>query len=98
MVRLLRSRREESRELLPAEFQHYLDAQIAKTEWYPARDYVVLMRACARLMDLPEREALVKLGEVAAALHLKGVYSDLATSRRSSALGPTLWASLYEDA
>jgi hypothetical protein len=95
-VKFLRRRKAQARELLPESLHSYLEQRIVASQWYPARDLVELVRACASILGVPGERAMEEIGAFAAARHLEGVYADLAPGGRSHALGQRLWSSIFD--
>jgi hypothetical protein len=99
LVRFLRSRRDQARELLPPELQHYLEDRIEVTRWYPEEDSLGLQRAVAALLPVAEEDAYELMGSLDAQLHLKGVYRHLRENARTEVLPvriAALWASVHD--
>ena len=99
LVRFLRSRREQARELLPSGLHHYLEDRIEVTRWYPEEDSVGLQRAVAALLPVTDEDAYELMGSLDAQLHLKGVYKHLREGARPEVLPVriiALWSSVHD--
>ena len=72
-VKLLRSRKDDARRVLPPELHHYLEDRIVVASWYPERDVFGLMKACAKLfpMEGAQFEAMGAQGKELTALAQK---------------------------
>lgn len=53
VVKFLRSRKEESRELVPEPLRHYLEKRILPTSWQPEEDYLELMKVVVKMRSKP---------------------------------------------
>jgi hypothetical protein len=53
VVKLIRSRKEEGRRLVPEHLQHYLSGRILPTSWHPEEDFLALMHASTELFGGP---------------------------------------------
>lgn len=60
IVKFLRSRKEEAREILPPHLQHYLNTRILATSWHSEEDYLGLMRAVVELWPEPSERGVSK--------------------------------------
>ena len=99
LVRFLRSRRDEARELLPSALHHYLEDRIEVTRWYPEEDSAGLQRAVAALFPVTDEDAYELMGSLDAQLHLKGVYGHLLENARTEVLPlriTALWSSVHD--
>ncbi len=99
MVKFLRVRREESLKIMPEELQHYLDARISVSAWYPEADMIGLVRVLVQLMPETEEDPLVLIGRINARQHIKGAYKHLFESSELSTLplrASTLWKSMHD--
>jgi hypothetical protein len=99
LVRFLRSRRDEARDLLPPELHHYLEDRIEVTRWYPEEDSVGLQRAVAALLPVADDDAYELMGSLNAQLHRKGVYQHLFENVRTEVLPVriiALWSSVHD--
>lgn len=98
LVRFLRSQRERSLAVLPADVHHYLDTTIQPAVWYPERDLQQLLGGLLALLPGDREATLAKIGAGLAREHLEGVYRRLLTDdvdqlvRRSV----TLWESQHD--
>ena len=93
-VKLLRSRKDEARRVLPPELHHYLEERIVVASWYPERDVFGLILACAKLFPTegPQFEAM---GAAAARLHMDGIYANL-LQRDPAIRARTLWKTQHD--
>ena len=99
LVRFLRSRRDDARELLPSALHHYLEDRIEVTRWYPEEDSAGLQRAVAALLPVADEDAYELMGSLDAQLHLKGVYGHLLENARTEVLPlriTALWSSVHD--
>lgn len=53
VVKLIRSRKEQGKRLVPEHLQHYLSGRILPTTWHPEEDFLGLMRASTELFGGP---------------------------------------------
>ncbi|RMH16043.1 MAG: hypothetical protein D6696_19250 [Acidobacteria bacterium] len=74
LVKALRHRRQEARELLPARLHDYLDRRVLPSSWYPEADYAGLLRATGRLYGYSRPEHFQDLGAAQARHDLEQVY------------------------
>ncbi|HTO70570.1 MAG TPA: hypothetical protein VMR31_11970 [Myxococcota bacterium] len=94
-VKLLRSRRPEAQELLPAPLLHYLDERIVVAAWYPEEDLLALIRACAGVFPARGESIFESMGAAGARNHMEGIYADL-MGREPSARAHALWRTQHD--
>jgi len=95
-AKYLRTRKEESRKILPEELHHYLEERVSPASWYPESDAIALIRALMQLMPGQEDEVLEGFGVVTARELGNGVYSHLVKDGASAGSTFALWASMHD--
>lgn len=98
VVKLLRTRRAESSELLPAELHHYLSERILVSSWYPESDALEVFRVFAKLFGGSEAVWL-NMGRTTAIDHAQHTYQHLIESRDIGRLltqANVLWRAMHD--
>jgi len=98
-IKRLRREKERARDLLPAEFHHYLQERIVPASWYPEEEFLVLLKANIKLIGLPFEKACARLGEATAQEHYKIWYGKQLNPMDSRTLLfrlPSIWSSQHD--
>jgi len=95
VVKLLRSRKEEARELLRPELHHYLADIVHPSAWYPEADNAGLLNAGSRLYSGSPDRALELMGELAARGHSE-IYHELLVGHGSPSRTFAMWSTQHD--
>ena len=96
LVKFLRKRRDAALDVLPPEYQHYLEEDIRLSSWYPEGDFVALIRATAKLIPFEYEAAIEQMGLIGARAHAE-VYGDLLrSSMKSNSSVFALWSAQHD--
>ena len=98
VVKILRSRRERARSLVPHQLHKYLSERINFVDWYPAEDYFELLRSCVLVLVEEGSCTYEDVGATAAEEDMNGVYRSLLRSGdvgRTLSSFATLWRNQY---
>jgi hypothetical protein len=98
VVKFLRANRQRAQALLPPELQHYLDARVLPSTWYPIADYWGLMRAVTAIAELGD-ETYPQLGRFLARTDLAGIYKSSVKPgdpARTVAAAAALWKNYHD--
>lgn len=98
-VKRLRREKDRARDLLPAEFHHYLQERIMPASWYPEEVFLEILKANIKLMGLPVEKACTRLGKIAAQEHHKMWYGKRLSPMDSRTLLfrlPSIWSSQHD--
>jgi len=94
-IRMLRTYRERTVEVLPKELHGYLDQRILKGTWYPESDYLQLLRALSKVIKTPWE----RLGALSARNDLTTIYANLMRRRHPEevvTVAPVLWRNYHD--
>jgi hypothetical protein len=95
VVKLLRSRKDDAKELLPPELQHYLSDTLHPSAWYAESDHAGLLGAGARLYAGSPDRALELMGELAARKHSE-IYHELLVGHGSPSRTFAMWSTQHD--
>jgi hypothetical protein len=98
VVKLIRSRKEEGKRLVPERLHHYLSGRILPTSWHPEEDFVALMHASTELFAGPgtaeDPDAWFRAARATATFYFDDTYKALVHKgdpARSLASYGSLW-------
>ena len=97
-VRYLRRHKDEARKHLAPALHHYLSERVLAASWYPEEDLVPLVRAMARIENVPDTVFFERAGRLSAQGHAHGIYKHLAAGDRESLTrrALVLWSSQHD--
>ena len=97
-VKYLRRHKDEARKHLPPALHHYLSERVLAASWYPEEDLVPLVRAMARIQNIPDAVFFERAGRLSAQGHAQGIYKHLASGDRESLTRRSfvLWSSQHD--
>jgi len=95
VVKLLRSRRDDAKELVAPELHHYLTDTVHPSAWYPESEAARLLGAGARLYPGSPDRALELMGELAALSHSE-IYHELLVGHGSPSRTFAMWSSQHD--
>lgn len=98
VVKLLRTRRGEASELLPAPLHHYLSERILVSSWYPEVEALEVFRVFAQLHGGSD-DVWLNMGRTVAVDHAQHTYQHLIESRDIGRLltqANVLWRAMHD--
>jgi hypothetical protein len=97
-VKYLRRHKDAARKHLPPALHHYLSERVLAATWYPGEDLIPLVRAIARIENIPDAVYFERAGRFGALGHAHGIYKHLAEGDRESLTrrALVLWSSLHD--
>lgn len=76
VVKTLRADKEKARQLLPVHLHFYLTERIIASGWYPAEDFLEVLRTAAKMLPIKKEEYYEMVGRSSANQDLNGVYHE----------------------
>ena len=76
VVKTLRLNKDLARQLLPVELHNYFEERIIASGWYPADDFLTILRTASKMVPMSNDEFYENVGRTSARDDLNGVYHE----------------------